>query len=483
MNHMMSHLILGACVAFSFVALSATAAPMSEDSRRIPLPAKLPAAKAQPLPVKTLPAKTSSVSTSSTQALPKKEQGQPAKKSKKAASLPEKKPTQKVKITFDSSPSGDSSIVIVERDFGLSTNPSTNVRRKLLARPDFNYSSNGNVVDLPYEEEGQPLLQRIYDEETGPPPSPAAVTAPEINSPPVAPQKTSSPTVVTDRSSAPTAPSNTFDSKPFAEMKPISPSANRQPTPSEMATSKIEPMKENKFAQETLSPAEPRTSHRPSRFEMLTPPVAPTPQPEPQESAEQDQLEGNEASPTQALSTKISTATPAAQNQSRFSIGTGYQNTKYDRLASELKNGATTLNFALARSLGPWETSIQIDIAHGMDQSVTIANTRSLMVRAQGLRMFSATSTLKPLLGASAGLGDINVRSYRDDGSGKVTLREHASGMAFSISGIAGVRAEMGYEKNLISADLLLDATAITGSGEVSKLGGLGTRLMIGFGL
>lgn len=171
---------------------------------------------------------------------------------------------------------------------------------------------------------------------------------------------------------------------------------------------------------------------------------------------------------TATVVTTTSTLAPKNSHSGiRILARTSYIDSKYSRLAPELQDGQSTLALGLENDFNRFTGRALLELGHGMDQAVTIQNTRSFIVRGDLLYFFAKDSSVRPLVGGGIGLVDVNVRSYRLNQNGQTYLREHARETSLLISPFAGIRAH----HSLFSLDLTLEYTAVMVN-EPAALGG-----------
>lgn len=168
---------------------------------------------------------------------------------------------------------------------------------------------------------------------------------------------------------------------------------------------------------------------------------------------------------------------PRAEKTSAL-LRTSYIGSKYSEIAPELENGQTTLALGLESPLrNNLHGRALIELGHGMDQSVTIQNTRSFILRADLIYLLDLKSNfVQALFGGGLGFLDANVRSYRTNGAGGTTLREHEH-----VSSLLGVPfTGMRFSHDDITVDLTIEYTAVL-SAKSSTFGGLTGALTLGF--
>jgi len=162
----------------------------------------------------------------------------------------------------------------------------------------------------------------------------------------------------------------------------------------------------------------------------------------------------------------------------RLLARTSYVNAQYSRLSSELQDGQSTIAIGIENDFDRFSGRAILEIGHGMDQAVTIQNTRSFIVRGDLIHFFAKDATIQPLVGGGAGLVDLNVRSYRSNGEGPIYIREHARETSVLIAPFAGFRVK----QSLFSLDLTLEYVAVMVD-EPSAFGGWTGALTLGIPL
>ncbi len=163
----------------------------------------------------------------------------------------------------------------------------------------------------------------------------------------------------------------------------------------------------------------------------------------------------------------------------RVFVRTGYLNAEYNQLEGDLKNGATVFGVSISQLFTTTEVRLGLDVAHGLDQELSLRNTRMAMFRAEGLYQFKSLGIFHAFGGGAIGVAEVDVNSYhRSAASNDVELRENAKGTVLLGAPEVGIRG-------LISRDLSLDITAqyllLAGGAPISKLGGWLGELALGF--
>jgi hypothetical protein len=164
----------------------------------------------------------------------------------------------------------------------------------------------------------------------------------------------------------------------------------------------------------------------------------------------------------------------------RLFIRGGYLDAAYSKLESDLKNGATLFGVSASQVFSETEVRLGIDFAYGLDQSVSLRNTRMAMFRAEGLyTLLRLADTASLYVGGALGLTDIQVTSFRSkNANGDVTIRENAKGTAFLGAPEIGSRINIGRQ---VSFDVSLQYLLLMGGDQISNLGGLLAEGALGF--
>ena len=164
----------------------------------------------------------------------------------------------------------------------------------------------------------------------------------------------------------------------------------------------------------------------------------------------------------------------------RIFVRSGYLNAQYSQLESDLKNGASVFGVSVSQVFTKTEIRLGIDVAHGLDQAISLRNTRMAMLRAEGLYHFPSLGVFHAFGGGALGVADIDVTSYhqRTLSNGDIVVRENAKGTALLAAPEVGIRALIGRDLSLdISAEYLL----LGGGEQIAKLGGLLGEVALGF--
>jgi opacity protein-like surface antigen len=163
----------------------------------------------------------------------------------------------------------------------------------------------------------------------------------------------------------------------------------------------------------------------------------------------------------------------------RISIGTSYLDAKYSQLEGDLQDGASAFSLGLARDWGPLEIGATLDFGYGMDQAVTLQNTRFVLLQGNASYFF-LPGWVSPFAGAGLGLGSFNVFSYRSTTSDPNTtlIRENDQTTALLLSPTGGVRFNVAEQ---VSIDLKLQYLMVIGGDNSSALGGFLAGASVGF--
>lgn len=130
---------------------------------------------------------------------------------------------------------------------------------------------------------------------------------------------------------------------------------------------------------------------------------------------------------------------------------TGYLSANYRKFDDRMSDGATSFGFAASRefrtSLGELEGRTAVDVFHATDQSISVANVRTISLRADVTRWLT-TTRVKPGVSLGAGWSESSIRSYRSRSDqtappGDVIVRTHAEGQSFSLIPSATLRVEL----------------------------------------
>jgi hypothetical protein len=163
----------------------------------------------------------------------------------------------------------------------------------------------------------------------------------------------------------------------------------------------------------------------------------------------------------------------------RVFIRGGYLDAKYDKLESDLKNGATLLGVSVSQLFSQTEVRLGIDVAHGLDQAVNLRNTRMAMFRAEGLFNVAKAGLADFYVGGALGIADVDVTSYRQTTTnGDVVVRQNAKGTALLAAPEVGARIHIGRQ---VSLDLTLQYLLLAGGDQIANLGGTLGEAALGF--
>jgi hypothetical protein len=224
--------------------------------------------------------------------------------------------------------------------------------------------------------------------------------------------------------------------------------------------------------------------------------VPPTPTPMPAEPTASSEDLGPLASALQAAAAAGSAASTNASEKTsilanlrmilgddvlaernRFLMRGSYIDARYSRLKSDLQDGATSVSFALAKSLLALEFRAALEVAHGLDQAVTPQNTRMILVRGE-VAQFLGHGNHAPFVYGALGYANVNVRSYRALADGTIVLREHANASGVLLAPGAGLRLNLGSSPYVM--DATLEYVALLGTGQGTALGGLAMAIALG---
>lgn len=153
--------------------------------------------------------------------------------------------------------------------------------------------------------------------------------------------------------------------------------------------------------------------------------------------------------------------------------------TRYEDLAPELENGATSFGVGMSRAIGGFELRLALDIQHGLDQAVTVQNTRTLILTGEVLRSWPLRYA-EPYVSAGLGAANFNVRSERASSDGLIHLLEHASGSAVALIPAAGLRFSV---TRRIRLEIQLQYMGLIGPDAAGKLSAPAAMASLGFGL
>lgn len=187
--------------------------------------------------------------------------------------------------------------------------------------------------------------------------------------------------------------------------------------------------------------------------------------------------EGYEEHTAPAISTTFYVPHDEAPKRRVF-IRTGYLDAHYNTLEPDLKNGATTLGISASQVFEKTEIRLGVDVADGMDQEVSLRNTRMLLVRAEGLYNVFRRDIIGLYVGGALGLADIDVNSYHQTQQGDVTLETNAKGDALLAAPEVGARFKIG---RTISFDVTAEYLLLTGGSQLANLGGFLGEGALGF--
>lgn len=228
--------------------------------------------------------------------------------------------------------------------------------------------------------------------------------------------------------------------------------------------------------QPKAKPAQPSSTPATEKVTAETSPTAPLERTEAPAQAQVNEIESGPAIVTARVNSEsIADSGPSSTG---FGLGvethfiqfrTHYWSTRFERISGELENGATSVGLSWTRKADLIDWRIAIDVVHGMDQAVTIQNTRMVAVRGEALYGFGHGPVF-PYVGAGLGIVDYSVRSQRASTDETLRWVEHASGTALALIPSAGIW--MGLGENL-RLDFQLDYIGAFGSGASHHLGSL----------
>lgn len=162
----------------------------------------------------------------------------------------------------------------------------------------------------------------------------------------------------------------------------------------------------------------------------------------------------------------------------RFLYRAGYLHARYSKIAPELQDGATQISAGIARGYTNLEMRGLIDLGHGMDQAVTLQNTRYLAIRGEAVWIFNPGSNARPFAGGGIVIGNYNLRSYRSITSDLITIREHHKSTSMGLATSAGFRFTLGKKA---AVDFITEYLALAGSKDATSLGGGGISLSFNY--
>lgn len=226
----------------------------------------------------------------------------------------------------------------------------------------------------------------------------------------------------------------------------------------------------------TETPSAPKTPQQPIAVATPTPTPAPV-----VEAPVETPVVTSEPAPmpvSQAATVKAETKVVIPERLTygtRLLARTSYMNAQYSRLSPELQDGQSTIAIGIESDFNRFSGRVLLEFGHGMDQSVTIQNTRSLILRGDLIHYFAKDSVVQPLVGGGVGLIDLNVRSYRTQGDSPIYIREHARETSVLIAPFAGIRAR----HSLFTLDLTLEYAAVMVE-EPAAFGGWTAALTLG---
>ncbi len=170
--------------------------------------------------------------------------------------------------------------------------------------------------------------------------------------------------------------------------------------------------------------------------------------------------------------------TPEAQAPSpHFFLSASYLRAQYSQLESDLQNGATSFTAGVSRTYGATlEGSLAVEIGQGLDQAITLQDTRFLLLRA-GANYIFLPGIATPIAGLSLGYGNFNVFSYHTVNGATIQLVENAQATGLVAVPSAGVRLNLPSSYTL---DLTAEYLMLVGAANASALGGIEGSLTVG---
>ncbi|MES2964395.1 MAG: hypothetical protein V4760_10920 [Bdellovibrionota bacterium] len=177
---------------------------------------------------------------------------------------------------------------------------------------------------------------------------------------------------------------------------------------------------------------------------------------------------------------QVTTTTTISRRGGRtFLFEAGYLDSRYDKLQSDLKNGASTMSVSLGLPVvDDVEVRAAFDIAHGLDQSVTPQNTRMLAARGGALARIGTVGRMNVSAGGTIGIAGVDVRSYRGVTATEFTIKQHAMGTALILVPEIASRVELGQQ---VLLQVALRYVLLSGQDELRKLGGLAASAGVGY--
>lgn len=167
----------------------------------------------------------------------------------------------------------------------------------------------------------------------------------------------------------------------------------------------------------------------------------------------------------------------ASAGRSVFFEG-GYLASRYDKLESDLKNGASTMSLSLGLPVNQGEIVAALDVAHGLDQAVTPQNTRMLALRGGAFTPLARFDRTKVMGGATVGFAGLDVRSYREVTATDFTIRQHAMGTVLVLAPEITTQFDLGQH---ILARFAVRYYWLTGQEDLTRLSALSASLGAGY--
>lgn len=202
---------------------------------------------------------------------------------------------------------------------------------------------------------------------------------------------------------------------------------------------------------------------------------------EPTSAAPTDDFEDRSGRPITAPVTLVSSAVvakPTTSGGRTIFFETGYLDSRFDKLESDLKNGASTMSIALGLPLNDLEIRGALDVAHGMDQAVTPQNTRLLAARGGVLTKLGHVGRMTLSGGGTVGVAGLDVRSYREVKANEFTIEQHAMGTVLVLAPELDSRVEIGSQ---VLLQVAVRYYLFSGQADLAKLSALSAHAGIGY--
>jgi hypothetical protein len=175
----------------------------------------------------------------------------------------------------------------------------------------------------------------------------------------------------------------------------------------------------------------------------------------------------------------------------RLQIRAGTSSTHSSQLNADLHDAATVLGaefdlipentksgLAGPTHSWPFETGAALDFLFGSDRSITVQNTRMIMLTGHFNYFFLTSTRWTPFVGIDAGLANYDVKTFQSAMPGVIVATQYAKGTAFLAAPGAGCRLSFNDGLNF---DLRLQYDALLGSASARRLGGLTALGSFGF--